>query len=404
MIPQRADLTFKENLKRGRHGWMRLTPAYSVKIVLKILDEHPGITSVIDPFSGTGTTGLVAAQRGLRGGLVDINPFLIWLAHTKTTNYPDNVLTRTRQNASEIIQRAENDRLFADMNLWIPPIANVDRWWIPERADILARVFDSLQHICPDNSQIKDLLQIAFCKLIIDWSNAAFNHQSMSFKDADNHLEEHKQQIFRAFTNNVEQIIESASEHLDGIVDIYHTDSRLLNIPLSDDEKFDCVITSPPYSNRMSYIRELRPYMYWLGYLVEARDAGELDWKTIGGTWGIATSRLNDWRPSENYDNDDLLQVVEAISDESDVLSSYVHKYHEDMYQHFSNLHKVLRLGGKVFYIVGNSKFYNTLVCVEQFYENMMESLGFTDIGIEVIRKRNSKKELYEYLVTGTRV
>ena len=42
----------------------------------------------------------------------------------------------------------------------------------------------------------------------------------------------------------------------------------------------------------MSYIRELRPYMYWLGILENARDTGELDWSAIGGTWGVATSRL----------------------------------------------------------------------------------------------------------------
>jgi len=50
------------------------------------------------------------------------------------------------------------------------------------------------------------------------------------------------------------------------------------------DGLFDLVITSPPYANRMSYIRELRPYMYRLGYLDDGRDAGELDWSTIGGT------------------------------------------------------------------------------------------------------------------------
>src|SRR5205823_779155 len=55
------------------------------------------------------------------------------------------------------------------------------------------------------------------------------------------------------------------------------------------------VTTSPPYPNRMSYIRELRPYMYWLGYLSDGRAAGELDWKAIGGTWGCATSMLNTW-------------------------------------------------------------------------------------------------------------
>ena len=49
----------------------------------------------------------------------------------------------------------------------------------------------------------------------------------------------------------------------------------------------------------MSYIRELRPYMYWLSYLRDGREAGELDWKAIGGTWGIATSRVGKWSPSE---------------------------------------------------------------------------------------------------------
>ena len=38
-MKQRADLTFKENLLRGRHGWLRLTPAFSVKVVHQILVE-----------------------------------------------------------------------------------------------------------------------------------------------------------------------------------------------------------------------------------------------------------------------------------------------------------------------------------------------------------------------------
>ena len=35
--------------------------------------------------------------------------------------------------------------------------------------------------------------------------------------------------------------------------------------------------------------------MYWLGYLEQPRDAGELDWQAIGGTWGAATSRVAAW-------------------------------------------------------------------------------------------------------------
>ena len=40
--------------------------------------------------------------------------------------------------------------------------------------------------------------------------------------------------------------------------------------------------------------------MYWLGFLAEPKEAGELDWQAIGGTWGVATSRLAKWSPSHD--------------------------------------------------------------------------------------------------------
>jgi hypothetical protein len=76
---------------------------------------------------------------------------------------------------------------------------------------------------------------------------------------------------------------------------VIEADARTLT-PL-DGNIHDLVITSPPYANRISYIRELRPYMYWLGFLTDGAEAGELDWRAIGGTWGIATSRLKLWQP-----------------------------------------------------------------------------------------------------------
>ena len=40
-ISQRSDYTFKYNNKLGRHGWLRLTPAYSVKLVTEIIGNIP---------------------------------------------------------------------------------------------------------------------------------------------------------------------------------------------------------------------------------------------------------------------------------------------------------------------------------------------------------------------------
>ena len=81
---QNAQYTFKYNSSLGRHGWLRLTPAYSVRLVEEILTEldyTPGC--VMEPFSGTGTTELVCANRGISSFALEINPFLVWLGNAK---------------------------------------------------------------------------------------------------------------------------------------------------------------------------------------------------------------------------------------------------------------------------------------------------------------------------------
>ena len=61
-ICQNRHLTFRGNAGAGRHGWLRLTPAYSYRMAEDALaDAIPGEVA-LDPFAGTGTTGLAAAQ------------------------------------------------------------------------------------------------------------------------------------------------------------------------------------------------------------------------------------------------------------------------------------------------------------------------------------------------------
>lgn len=396
MVKQRADLTFKENIKKGRHGWVRLTPAYSVKIVYDILAGNESIRHVLDPFSGTGTTGLACAQLGIDATLVDINPFLIWLAGVKTARYSFADLIQTTRHANVIVESVRTED--RNQSPWTPPIHNIHRWWSIERLAVLAEIYQRIRDLVTCDP-IRDLLLIAFCRLLIEWSNAAFNHQSMSFKQSEQTLFDESEMMISAFAENVSGVVKAASEQVPGAVTIIETDSRSLEVPVTT--RYDCVITSPPYSNRMSYIRELRPYMYWLGYLREAREAGELDWKAIGGTWGIATSRLATWISRNVFQSEAMKRLVSEVSAESKVLANYIHKYMDDMCMHFSSLKPHLADEATLHYIVGNSKFYETVIPVEELYAEMMSRSGFSDVEIKRIRKRNSKKELYEYLVSA---
>src|SRR5437773_1144189 len=86
-LRQRADYTHKYNIKTGRHGWLRLTPAYSVRVVEELMDHTKDHLRVFDPFSGTATTALSAAYHGHTASTTDINPFLVWLGKAKTDHY-----------------------------------------------------------------------------------------------------------------------------------------------------------------------------------------------------------------------------------------------------------------------------------------------------------------------------
>lgn len=397
-LKQRADYTHKYNTTSGRHGWIRLTPAYSVKVVEEILSNYGAGGRVLDPFCGSGTTALCAARRGLPTATTDINPFLIWLATVKTRAYNAEDIAATR-DASEKALR-EMGKAFPAVQA--PPIHKIERWWSDQSLTFLCQLKGAINGL-EITQQTRDLLLVAFCRTLIKISNAAFNHQSMSFKEGSTELD---QTIDRAaiFKADVEHILEGCSEYIQSDATVLLQDARHLKADILG--KFDIVVTSPPYANRMSYIRELRPYMYWLGYLHEAREAGELDWQAIGGTWGIATSRLNTWSASENYQNDHLSSVVTTIlqaeNKHAETMSQYVHKYHEDIFAHLSSLTDLLNDGARVHYIIGNSIFYGTLVKVEDLYADMMKKVGFSNIVIKAIRKRNSKKELVEFDVSAS--
>jgi hypothetical protein len=399
MTLTKPELTYKHNRNRGRHGWLRLTPAYSVEVVQNLLESLPTVSHILDPFCGTGTTGLVAAERGLTCTLLEINPFLVWFAQSKVESYTHQDIT-IAQDVAAAIARVTPAELQTHQP-WLPPLHNIERWWSPTHLHQLS--FIRQQILATAAEAAANLLWIAFCKVLIESSNAAFNHQSMSFRKlvtAQPRLwQDDEPTLMQHLQVALEHLLPTAHQSLSGEVHIHQTDSR--TIPAVD-HPYDCVITSPPYPNRMSYIRELRPYMYWLGYLTEAREAAELDWQAIGGTWGAATSRLQHWQPDTHQTADpSLITLVESIRLRSPVLANYVHKYFVDTDQHLQSVYAALAPGAPVFYVVGNSKFYDTLVPVDELYAHLLRKAGFVDTAVRIIRKRNSKKELYEYIVSA---
>lgn len=401
-LSRKAHLTFKANRELGRHGWLRLTPAYSVHLVEELVAHCTKRDRVLDPFCGTGTTALVCAQHGILCHTVDINPFLVWLTYAKCSAYTQEDIETARTVLSTALVESSRSAVLA----WKPAIKDIEKWWETSTLERLAQLFEKINSALLPASA-RDLLHIIFCRVAIDLAAVSFGHQSMSFKKvnaAPRLFELLPEERFQTtFKQVADEVLRSAGEALQaGTIQAFLGDSRELHMLLSH-ERYTIVITSPPYPNRMSYIRELRPYMYWLGYLMSGREAGELDWQAIGGTWGCATSNLLKWTPDTRYrvPDDTFPEIIERISQQSKVLSLYVNKYFQDTVQHIESLKQVLAPGARVYYIIGNSKFYDVLLPTEHIYAAIFREQGFQDVQVVPIRKRSSKKELFEYLISA---
>ena len=288
-----------------------------------------------------------------------------------------------------------------ESDYWIPPMKNIERWWSRETLLALSTI---RTYIISNWGMLNDtddynLLWIAFAKLCIETSAADFNHISVSFKE--NTIAHEWTAIKAMFLSILFTMIDSAKADLKGKVTILEGDSRILHY----EGMFDTVITSPPYPNRISYIRELRPYMYWLGFLENGEEAGELDWKAIGGTWGSATSRLGSWTQTNARLPVSLLKTCSAIKNSNekngDTMATYVLKFFDDMYVHLRSLRAHLLPNATINYILGNSSFYGHFVDTDIIVKEMLNDLHFTNVNSRIIRKRNSKSNLYEYLISA---
>ncbi len=400
LIRRREHLTFRGNLKQGRHGWLRLTPAYSLYVVEGVLRECRGSHFALDPFSGTGTTPLACACSGVPCHAIDVNPFLVWFGNAKVGKYADATQKSLRIVAQQAIASGADNGDVAQA--WVPGLHQIEKWWDRSTLLALARLFRGIAEL-HENPNV-DLLRIAFCRVMIQHAHVTFGHQSMSFKRRPRGLFDSGDAfdvVADGFLEAVDGIAASiASDDPIAEARVFLGDSRDVAsfVPRND---YSLVVTSPPYPNRMSYIRELRPYMYWLGYLASGRQAGELDWHAIGGTWGSATSLLNKWEPApgSHIPYPGFAEMIAEIRREHDTLGRYVHRYFDDIRRHIASLRNALRPGAQCHYVVGNSKFYGTLVPVEQVYAVLFREAGFRKVRVETLRKRNSKKELFEYLV-----
>lgn len=400
--------TFKSGLKQPVHSWFRLTPSFGpdlVDIMLEKMEYQEGET-VLDPFGGASTTLIQCKLRDIPSYGFEINPLLHFIGET-SLHWGLNsgeLSTALRLIENLYARLVEDTRMMSieDLELRQPPIHNIHRWW---RKDVLKEMLllKKLIHDSDMNAEMKNFFLLAFaCVLVPDLTNITLGRLQLHFKNRDNDVID----VLKTYTRQCETMIEDlrglASRGAFADATLFHTDATKIE-GLVVPRPANLVITSPPYPNRYSYVWNTRPHLYFFDFFDNSKQAAELDTRTIGGTWGSATSMLMKGilEPAYPVIEEVVEPVVARIRKHDNLMANYVMKYFNLMAEQIQSMEAVIGGDVRTAYVVGNSEVKGVYVETDMLLARIFEGLGlnYTVTEVNRFRKRHSGVDLYESIV-----
>ncbi len=146
-------------------------------------------------------------------------------------------------------------------------------------------------------------------------------------------------------------------------------------LPL-EDNSVDMVITSPPYLNAIDYIRGHKFSLIWMGHSIEELRGVRT---TNVGTEVIAKEEKQDTATEQ------IMQAMCVMDSLSVRHAGMLRRYVRDMRAILSETKRVLRVGWKAVFVVGNCNLRQIFIENSKCIERLADELGMT---VRTIRTR----------------
>lgn len=405
-FPSVGGVTFMDGLSEPVHRWFRLTPSYSPELVRYLVKELQCSrrTLVCDPFLGKGTTGIELKKLGIPFLGIELNPLLktaseyalFWEVEIDSFTMQSKEILDQSDNAISKYKGTSLEEVMEERGLNLPPIYDVFRWWKKDILKELLLIKEIVSKV--PKKKYYPLYWMAMCSSVIDCANIHRNHPTITFDD--NHSR--KIDVLKDFKENIEHILSDLGK-------LPHPAKWGNSEMLLGDSTAMCsittktvnrVITSPPYPNRFSYVHTTRPQLFFMDLFENATQSATLDCNAIGGTWGKATSILQNGivEPREHL-KEFMKTITSDLRPKSNLMCNYAVKYFNMMDDHIADLRKLAAKDFRGAYVVGNSRLKDVEILTEVVLAKIFAHYGFKVDKLLVFRKRGGKKKLYETAV-----
>lgn len=401
--------TFQDSLSAPIHSWFTYPAGFSYKAVEYALDAfhiQSGMT-VYDPFAGTGTTNVVASQRGVRSYGVEAHPFVNFVGRTKL--YWDFDLAKLRADIDALIESVRrlirsNHQDVESLETVFPEL--VRKCYSPEKLLQFYHCREAVQKV--EDRRFQDFAKLGLTYLLRSAADVATGWPYIAPQKAKKVSNNHqnvpdllRNQLYRMWTD-IQTVRSLVSEA--GQATFIWGDARAEQA--IGNNSVDLAFTSPPYLNNYDYADRTRLEMYFWG---EVKTWGDITDKVRGRLMMSATTQINRSR----YDSNHLLssevvaiapEIAHELDEKTRRLSvlrlekggkkSYdilVAGYFNDMLRVLQETYRVLKPGSAFVLILGDSAPYGVYVPTHTYLGEIGRGIGFTNYRVEQLRTRGDK-------------
>ncbi|MFC4291365.1 DNA methyltransferase [Sphingorhabdus arenilitoris] len=377
----RSAVNFIESMQVSRHRWFPYKEGFSPSFVREFIGEFAHETGIIfDPFSGSGTTALVAAGMGRPAIGFDVSALTTFIARTKALVLDESELALFRLAIEEF--KSVPLRKMATQ----PENATVCSYFYPEHLAALLRVKAYYRDV--SNASVASLIKLAFLGAIEPFSThrKAGNGVKRKKKFSRPPNEEIAFDEIRQFVvRQLEIYFEDIKSDSIFNPPEYRLKSSLNESGFAFDEKISCVLTSPPYANCFDYSKIYMSEL-WLGDFFQNKN-DQADFRTQSVRSHVHAS----WDPRNSEFGSDLVDrlIKPQIEEQklwSPKIGTMLSGYFQDLGHFLVAIKPMLAAGAPLGFVVGNSFYGGVTVATDLILADLARKHGYAIDRIRVYR------------------
>ena len=331
------------------------------ELVSRSLTAVPAGGQVLDPMCGSGTVARAAVEAGLRCVGRDVDPLAVLMARAWTT--PVDAAS-IRRGADDLVREAQG---LSDGDVERPTDPETSRfiayWFAPRQEAALARLATVLRR---RDEPLRDVLAVALSRIIVSKERMASLARDTSHSRPHKVADANDFDVPVGFLRSARRVAALLGpDRIRGRADVRRGDARSLDDV--DEASIDLVLTSPPYLNAIDYLRGHRLALVWLGH-----DVGALRSVRAGSVGAEQALPETGALP-------DVSRFVRDAPDSTFASRhwGWIRRYAADMTAVLRELGRVVKRGGRVVLVLGNSFLRGAAVDNAGLVESLARSIGF---------------------------